>query len=113
MTPDPFPCSARELAAKRGVARATVYRSIAAGTLQVDAKASAKARRVVLAGGDLVWTVARWKAELAPHLAHIKPHLYGWTEDGDLHLLRGASVVVVPRGQSARDLERAVWRLAP
>jgi hypothetical protein len=103
-----LPATVRQYANATGVHPTTVYRSIKAGAIEVDAELSTKAGRKMIVAGDLLWDIGRWKREIGPHIAHIKPHLLGWTADGALQILSGTSIIEIPRGYGERDLISAV-----
>jgi hypothetical protein len=99
-----LPCTVAEYAERVGICISTVRRAIKRGQLTAEKGV----KPMLITGGDLTWTIIRWRDELAPYLDGIKPYMRGWTADGELHILDGTEVHVIRRGFGMIDLGLAI-----
>lgn len=103
-----LPATVSQYAAAAEVSKTTVRRALEMGTLKADEKA----KPTLIVEGDLVWTIEQWKEKLRPAVSRIKPHMCGYDGAGNLQILRGTTVVTIPRGYGDRDLAPALQLLA-
>lgn len=103
-----LPATVSQYAEAAQVSKTTVRRALEIGTLKADEKA----KPTLIVEGDLVWTIEQWKEKLRPAVSRIKPHMRGYDSAGNLQVLRGTTVVTIPRGYGERDLAPALQTLA-
>jgi hypothetical protein len=103
-----LPATVSQYAEAAQVSRTTVRRALGMGTLKADEKA----KPTLIVEGDLVWTIGKWKEKLHPAVSRTKPHMRGYDGAGNLQILRGTTVVTIPRAYGDRDLAPALQLLA-